>query len=177
MHLPNIIYYFCQIFFRTSKYSKITYDIRTSYKSFLHYLSTCTLKCSVKNYENRTLADATMSNLLINAQDNELIKTLLLKNNKKIVGTLKLSFNVQTFNDTSFDNDIQFLKQFGIQNEVLKTSNNDEFYYSEILKSRKNVRPISSSSLRTNRSKEELTNDYLMGKIKIHFFNLDTDFW
>jgi len=90
-------------------------------------------------------------------------------NNEKIVGTLKLCFNIQTFNDTSFDNDIKFLKQFGIQDEVLKTSNDKEFYYSEIFKHRKNVkeRPISSSPLRTNKSKEELTSDYLMGKILV----------
>ncbi|XP_060868805.1 uncharacterized protein LOC132943741 isoform X1 [Metopolophium dirhodum] len=149
----------------TSKNSKITYDIRTSYKSFLHYLSTSTLRCSVKNYENKTLAHATMINLSID-HDNQLIKTIPLMNNEKIVGTLKLCFNVQTFNDTSFDNDIKMLKQFGIQDEVSKTSNDKEFYYSEILKHSKNVkvRPISSSSLRSNKSKEELTSDYLMGK-------------
>jgi len=88
-------------------------------------------------------------------------------NNEQIVGTLKLSFNVQTFDDTSFDNDIKMLRQFGIQDEVLKTSNDTEFYYFEILKNSKNVklRPISTSSLRSNKSKEELTSDYLMGKI------------
>ncbi|XP_060842895.1 uncharacterized protein LOC132923094 isoform X1 [Rhopalosiphum padi] len=151
----------------TSKYSKITYDIRTSYKSFLHYLSTCTLRCSVKSHENKTLAYATMKNVSIE-QDNQLIKALPLMNNEKIVGTLKLCFNVQTFNDTSFDHDIKILKQFGIQD---KTKNNEEFYYSEIFKHRKNVRvrPISSSSLRSNKSKEELTSDYLMGK------NMDPD--
>jgi len=158
-------------FFSTSKNSKITYDIRTSYKSFLHYLSTSTLRCSVKNYENKTLAHATMINLSID-HDNQLIKTIPLMNNEKIVGTLKLCFNVQTFNDTSFDNDIKMLKQFGIQDEVSKTSNDKEFYYSEILKHNKNlkVRPISSSSLRSNKSKEELTSDYLMGKILLFFF-------
>ncbi|XP_025208362.1 uncharacterized protein LOC112603813 [Melanaphis sacchari] len=154
----------------TSKYSKITYDIRTSYKSFLHYLLTCTLRCSIKNYENKTLAHATMKNLLID-QNNQLIKTLPLINNEEIVGTLKLCFNVQTFNDTSFDNDIKFLKQFGIQDEVLKTKNDEEFYYPEIFEHRKNVRvkPTSSLSLRSNKSKEELTSDYLMGK------NMDPD--
>lgn len=107
-----------------------------------------------------------MVNLLID-QDNQLIKTLPLMNNEQIVGTLKLSFNVQTFDDTSFDNDIKMLRQFGIQDEVLKTSNDTEFYYFEILKNSKNVklRPISTSSLRSNKSKEELTSDYLMGKI------------
>lgn len=106
-----------------------------------------------------------MINILID-QDNQLIKTLPLMNNEKIVGTLKLCFNVQTFNDTSFDNDIKMLKQFGIQDEVLKTSNDTDFYYSEILKHSKNVkvRPISSLSLKSNKSKEELTSDYLMGK-------------
>jgi len=101
-------------------------------------------------------------------QDNQLIKALPLMNNEKIVGTLKLCFNVQTFNDTSFDHDIKILKQFGIQD---KTKNNEEFYYSEIFKHRKNirVRPISSSSLRSNKSKEELTSDYLMGKILFIF--------
>jgi len=104
-------------------------------------------------------------------QDNQQIKTLPLMNNGKIVGTLKLCFNVQTFNDTSFDNDIKMLKQFGIQDEVSKNSNDKEFYYSEILKHSKNVkvRPISSSSLRSNKSKEELTSDYLMGKILLFF--------
>jgi len=151
-------------FFRTSKYSKITYDIRTSYKSFLHYLSTSTLRCSVKNYENKTLAHATLINLSID-QGNQLIKTLPLMNNEKIVGTLKLCINVQTFNDTSFDNDIKMLKEFGIQDNISKTSNDQEFCYSDVLKHSKNgkVRPISSSSLRSNKSKEELTSDYLMG--------------
>jgi len=112
-----------------------------------------------------------MINLSID-HDNQLIKTIPLMNNEKIVGTLKLCFNVQTFNDTSFDNDIKMLKQFGIQDEVSKTSNDKEFYYSEMLKHNKNlkVRPISSSSLRSNKSKEELTSDYLMGKILLFFF-------
>ncbi|CAH1711836.1 unnamed protein product [Aphis gossypii] len=153
-----------------SKYSKITYDIRTSYKSFLHYLSTCTLRCSVKSSEHKTLAHAIMKNLLID-HENQLIKALPLINNEKIVGTLKICFNVQTFNDTSFDNDINILKQFGICDEVLKTKNYKESYYPEIFKHRKSVRatPISSSSLRSNKSKEELTSDYLMGK------NMDSD--
>lgn len=112
-----------------------------------------------------------MINLLIN-QDNQLIKTLPLMNNEQIVGTLKLCFNVQTFDDTSFDNDIKMLRQFGIQDEVLQTSNDPEFYYSEILKNIKNVklRPVSTSSLRSNKSKEELTSDYLMGKILLLFY-------
>jgi len=116
-----------------------------------------------------------MINLLI-YQDNQLIKTLPLMKNEQIVGTLKLCFNVQTFDDTSFDNDIKMLRQFGIQDEVLKTSNDTEFYYSEILKNSKNVksRPVSSSSLRSNKSKEELTSDYLMGKILFLFFYLFT---
>lgn len=111
-----------------------------------------------------------MKNVSID-QDNQLIKTLPLINNEKIVGTLKICFNVQTFNDTSFDNDINILKQFGIQDEVLKTKNDNESYYSEIFKHRKNVRarPISFSSLRSNKSKEELTSDYLMGKILFIF--------
>lgn len=98
------------------------------------------------------------------AQDNQLVKTLPLINNEKTVGTLKLNFNLKTFNDTSFDNDIKLLTQFGIKNEVLNNINDKRFYYSEVLKS-KNARPIPSSlSSRINKSKEELASDYLMGK-------------
>jgi len=111
-----------------------------------------------------------MKNVLID-HENQLIKTLPLINNEKIIGTLKICFNVQTFNDTSFDNDINILKQFGINDEVLKTKNDKETYYPEIFKHKKSVRatPISSSSLRSNKSKEELTSDYLMGKILFIF--------
>lgn len=149
------------IYFRTSKYSKITYDIRTSYKSFLDYLSQCTLKCTVKSYENKTVAFASIKNLLMLAQNNRIVKTLQLINNEGTVGTLQIFFNLQTFDDTSFDNDIKSIKTFGIQNKVLNSFNDKEFYESETHKSKKR---ISSSSSRTNKSKEELTNDYLMGE-------------
>ncbi|VVC24581.1 Hypothetical protein CINCED_3A007405 [Cinara cedri] len=132
----------------TSQFARMTYDIRTSYKLFLNYLSTSTLTCSVKSSENKTIAHATIGNLLMLAQDNQLVKTLPLINNEKTVGILKLCFNLKTFNDTSFDNDIKLLTQFGIKNEVLN-----------------NIKPpVSSLSSKTNRSKEELASDYLMGK-------------
>lgn len=157
------------ISFRTSKHSKITYDIQTSYGSFLNYLSKCTLKCSVNSCENKTLAHTSMKNLLMITQNNPLTTTLPLINNEETVGTLQLCFNLQTFNDTSFDNDIQFLKKFGIQNTILNSTNIKELYDSEIFKPRKDVRPVSSSSVKTiNRSKEELTSDYLMGKLLIY---------
>lgn len=158
--------------FRTSIYSKITYDIRTSYKSFLNYLSTCTLKCTVKNYENKTIAHASIQNLLVVAQNNQLVKTLPLLNNKETVGTLKLYFNFQTFNDNSFDNVIKSLKQFGIQNKMLDLFDDKDLYDSELLKTKNNLRSTSSISVKTNRSKEELTTDYLMGKLFIYFFLL-----
>lgn len=141
------------------------YDIRTSYKSFLNYISTCTLKCSVKSYDNKTLARAYLKNLLIVTQDNQMVKTISLINNEEKVGIIQLYFNLQIFNDVSFDNDIKALKQFGIKNDNLNTLNNKELYYSEILNQKQNVRPINSLSLKTNKSKEELTNNYLMGKL------------
>lgn len=103
-------------------------------------------------------------------QDNPLVKTLPLINNEKIVGNLQLSFNLQTFSDTSFDDDIKSLTQFGIQNEVLNTLNNRAFYDSEIFKSKKNIRPITALSSKTNRSKEELACDYLMGKLLVYCY-------
>lgn len=156
------------ISFRTSVHSKITYDIRTSYRSFLNYLSTCTLECSVNSCENKTLAHTSIKNLLMVTQDNPLVTKLTLINNGETVGTLQLCFNLQTFDDTSFDYDIKFLKKFGIQNKIFNNSNNKEFYDSELFKPRKYVRPVSSSSIKTtNRSKEELTSDYLMGKLLV----------
>lgn len=149
--------------FRASKYSKIVYDIRTSYKLFLNYLFACTLKCSVKNYDNKTQAYTSMKNIMI-TQDNPLVKTLPLICNEEIVGNLQLSFNLQTFSDTTFDDDIKSLTQFGIQNEVLNSLNNREYYDYEIFKSKKNIRPNSTLSSKTNRSKDELACDYLMGK-------------
>lgn len=150
--------------FRTSKYSKITYDIRTSYKSFIKYLSTCILKCSVKSNEYKSFVYATMKNISI-SPNNQLVKMLPLMKNEKIVGTLKLCFDLQTFNDTSFDNDIKSLKNNGILSEVLNLANDKEMYYSELFKPTKCVRPVSSLSKDTNKSKEELTSDYLMGKL------------
>lgn len=165
---------------RTSKYSKISYDIRTSYKSFIKYLSTCILKCSVKSNENNSFAFATMKNISISPV-NQLVKTLPLINNEKTVGTLKLCFDLQTFNDTSFDNEIKCLKKNGILSEVLNPTNDKEFYYSDLFKPTKSVRPVSSLSLKTNRSKEELTSDYLMGKLSFFFlffiFKLVFTFW
>lgn len=146
-----------------SKYSKITYDIRTSYKLFLNYLSTCTLKCSVKSHENKTLAYTSMKNLSMVTANNKLVKTLPLVNSEEIIGTLQLCFNLQMFDDTSFDNDIISFKQFGIQNEVLNSLFNKKLYCSETSKSSNDTRPVSSSSFKTSRSKEELTTDYLMG--------------
>lgn len=112
---------------------------------------------------------------------NQLVKTLPLINNEKTVGTLKLCFDLQTFNDTSFDNEIKCLKKNGILSEVLNPANDKEFYYSDLFKPTKSVRPVSSLSLRTNRSKEELTSDYLMGKLSFFFlffiFKLVFTFW
>jgi len=96
------------------------------------------------------------------------MKTLPLTNNEEIVGTIQLCFKLQIFNDTSFDNDIKSLKQFGLQNEVLNNLNDKERHYCEIFKHKKDVRSYSassSSSCKTNKSKEELTSDYLMGKL------------
>lgn len=146
--------------FRTSKLSKITYNIRTSYKSFLYYLSTCTLKCLVRSCENKSLASASTKNLIL-TEGNQLVKTVPLINNEEIVGTLQLCFNLQTFSDTSFDNDIKYLTQFGIQSKVLNALD---------VNVKKHTRPISisssNSSSKTCRSKEELACDYLMGKLK-----------
>lgn len=100
-------------------------------------------------------------------QDNQLVKTLPLINNEKTVGNLKLYFNLKTFNDTSFDNDIKLLTQFGIKNEVLNNTNDKELYYSELYRPKNGTPPVSSSSSKTNRSKEELATDYLMGKLFI----------
>lgn len=105
------------------------------------------------------------------AQDYQLIKTLPLVNNGETVGTLQLCFNLQTFNDTSFDNDIKSLKQFGIQNQILNILNDKEFYDSKLLQSRNNAKSLSFSSLKTNRSKEELTSDYLMGGLLVFYSN------
>lgn len=116
------------------------------------------------NRENKIFAHASMKNLFIVAENNQLVKILPLMNNEGIVGNIKLSFNIQTFNDTSFDNDIKSLKQFGIQNEVLNNLYDKQLYNTEVCKTKLNLRPISSLSFRTNRSKEELTSDYLMGK-------------
>lgn len=146
-----------------SKYSKTTYDIRTSYKLFSNYLSTCTLKCFVKSHENKTLAYTSMKNLSMVTENNKLVKTLPLINNEEIVGTLQLCFNLQMFDDTSFDNDIVSFKQFGIKKEVLNSLFDKAFYSSETSKPSKDTRPVSSSSFKTSRSKEELTTDYLMG--------------
>lgn len=148
---------------RMSKYSKVIYDIRTSYESFLNYISTCTLKCSIKSYENKTYAYGSVKNIFMVARDYQLIKTLPLENNGQMVGTLQLCFNLQIFSDTSFDNDIRSLKQFGIQNRTL---NNNDVCDFKSLKSKSVERPIHFSSLRNiNRSKEELTSDYLMGEL------------
>jgi len=111
------------------------------------------------------------------AQDYQLIKTLPLVNKGETVGTLQLCFNLQTFNDTSFDNDIKSLKQFGIENRILDVLNNKEFYDSKLLQSRNNSKPVSFSSLRTNRSKEELTSDYLMGGLLIFFIQINFNFF
>lgn len=121
--------------------------------------------------ENKTLAHTIMKNVLTVTQDNPLVTKLPLMNNEETVGTLQLCFNLQTFNDTSFDNDIKFLKQFGIQNKILNNTNIKEIYESETFKPRKYVRPVSSSSIKTiNKSKEELTSDYLMGKFFCFLF-------
>lgn len=122
------------------------------------------MKCSVKSYDNKTFARAYLKNLLIIAQNNRLVKTVPLINNEEIMGTLQLCFNLQTFDDTSFDNDINSLKQYGIKNEICSALNNKEFYCSEIFKQKQNVSPTKSLSLKTCKSNEELTNDYLMGK-------------
>lgn len=139
----------------------------------MNYLSTCTLKCTVKNYENKTIAHASIPNLLVVAQENQLIKTLPLLNNERRVGSLKIYFNFQTFNDNSFDNVIKSLKQFGIQNKMLDILNDKDLYDSEILKNKNNLRSTSSSSVKTNKSKEELTTDYLMGKLFFYTINFN----
>lgn len=117
------------------------------------------------SYENKIYAHTSMKNLLIVAQNTQLVKSLPLKHNEEIVGKIKLSFSIKIFNDTSFDTDIKCLKQFGIQNEVLNNLYDKDTYNFEIFKSKTNVRPISSLSYRTNKSKEELASDYLMGKL------------
>jgi len=129
------------------------------------------LNCSIKSYENKTYAHASVKNIFLAAQDYQLIKTLPLVNNGETVGTLQLCFNLQTFNDTSFDNDIKSLKQFGIQNQILNILNDKEFYDSKLLQSRNNAKSLSFSSLKTNRSKEELTSDYLMGGLLVFYSN------
>jgi len=96
------------------------------------------------------------------AQDYQLTKALPFINNGETIGTLQLCFNLETFNDTSFDNDINSLKQFGIQNKISNVLNDKEFYSSKLHKSSNNARPINYSPMKT-RSKEELTSDYLMG--------------
>lgn len=101
---------------------------------------------------------------IVLSPDNHLVKTLPLTINEKTVGTLKLCFDLKTFDDTSFDNDIKSLKKNGILSEVLNPEDDKEFYHLEFFKPKKSIRPISSLSLQTNRSKEELTSDYLMGK-------------
>lgn len=130
----------------------------------MNYLSTCTLKCSVKSYDNKTFGRAYVKNLLIVTQNNQLVKTISLINNEEIVGTLQLYFNLQMFNDTSFDNDINSLKQFGIKYDIFNALNNKGFHYSEMLNQKQNVSTTKSLSLKNNKSNEELTNDYLMGK-------------
>lgn len=161
--------------FRTSKLSKITYDIRTSYKSFLYYLSTCTLKCLIKSCENKTSAFASTNNLFL-TEGSPLIKALpLIVANEEIVGILQLCFNLQTFSDTSFDNDIKYLTQFGIQSKVSNNLDDNNFYHTEMVKSRKHMGPVSvssSNSSKTSRSKEELACDYLMGILNIVLFVL-----
>lgn len=117
------------------------------------------------SYENKIFAHTSMKNLLIVAQNTQSIKSLPLMHNEEIVGKIKLSFSIKIFNDTSFDNDIKSLKQFGIQNEVLNNLYDKETYNFEIFKPKINARTTSSLSYRTNKSKEELTSDYLMGKL------------
>lgn len=121
------------------------------------------------SYENKIFAHTSMKNLLIVAQNTQLVKTLPLMHNKEIVGNIKLFFNIKIFNDTSFDNDIKSLKQFGIKNEILNNLYDKEPYNFDVFKPKINVRPISSLSHRTNKSKEELTSDYLMGKLLFFF--------
>lgn len=133
-------------------------------------MSTCTLKCSVTCYGNKVLAYAYLKTLHTDlAETKQLVKTLPLINNEEIVGTLQLCFNLQTFEDKSFDNDIKYLKQFGIQNKLSNSVNNKKFlHHSEVFKPQRNVKPIDSlsshSSARTNKSIVELTTDYLSGR-------------
>jgi hypothetical protein len=101
--------------------------------------------------------------------DNHLVKILPLTINEKTVGTLKLCFDLKSLNDTSIENDIKSLKKNGILSEILNPKDDKEFYYSEFFKPTNSIRPISSLSLQTNKSKEELTSDYLMGKLLFFF--------
>lgn len=88
---------------------------------------------------------------------------------------MKICFNLLTFNDTSFDEDINYIKKYGIQNEVLNILSDSEFNYSEKPNNQKYELPIKSLSSRTNRSKENLTNNYLLGEFLfiIIFSNLN----
>lgn len=88
---------------------------------------------------------------------------------------MKICFNLLTFNDTSFDEDINYIKKYGIQNEVLNILSDSEFNYSEMPNNQKYEPPIKSLSSRTNRSKENLTNNYLLGEFLfiIIFSNLN----
>lgn len=116
--------------------------------------------------ENKTIAHTSMKNLLKISQDNPLVKTLPLIDNKETIGSIQLCFNLKTFNDTSFDDDIKFLKEFGINKNNSSTADDKLLFYNpEIFKPRKYGRPVSCPLLKTtNRSKEDLTSDYLMGK-------------
>lgn len=66
-----------------------------------------------------------MKNLITVTQDNPLATKLPLINNKEIVSTIQLCFNLQTFDDiyTSFDYNIKCLKQIEIENKILNNRN------------------------------------------------------
>jgi len=129
----------------------------------------------VRSRENKLLACASTKNLNF-TEGNQLIKTVPLINNEEIVGTLQLCFNLQTFSDTSFDSDIKYLTQFGIQSKFFSALDDNDFHHTKMPKSSKHARPISitssNSSSKICRSKEELACDYLMGKLKcfVYFY-------
>ncbi|XP_050433699.1 uncharacterized protein LOC126841332 [Adelges cooleyi] len=144
-----------------SKYSKVTYDVRASFRIFLNYLTTCTLKCIIKNYENKIIAQASIHSLSVVVNNNHTVKSVPLVNNNKTVGNIEFCFMLQNFHDTTFDNDIKYLETFGIQNEVFNVFHNEEFKNSNTFNCKNSSKPTSSMS---SKSIDELTSDYLLGK-------------